>query len=267
MDVVRSLDCLAEHLSTGLDYMSKVTVEVISPGNMVSWRQAMAEYDLSEHYALTMWPYYGFTIRVRVSWLVMSHCVPAFTCYTCSEEFTVTATPEAENICLGGSVVIAAEVSGASGAAYQWQELIDDEWVDIDGAINVTYNAEESEPEAAHSYRVIATICEGCTATSEAVIVTFHDQPEVFIATEDNAITLVEGTVITSEVIAGFGSNEYQWQHHNGTTWVNIGGATSTEYSFFGSDYGAGEHQFRVVVTQELNCGATSDPLTVTVTE
>jgi hypothetical protein len=82
-----------------------------------------------------------------------------------------------------------------------------------------------------------------------------------------SAITTEEATQPHSEVIQGLGSNNYQWQRLIGSTWTDIPGANSPEYTVYGSEYGVGEQQFRLAVSQDVNCGEVSGPVTLTITD
>lgn len=266
LDMLKTLDCKKEVIPSGVEYIRNLRLEVVSVGNIVTWKAAMNEYTIDNIDILTLWPFTGFTIRVKLSFHINASCIPAFDCFNCDDAITVTATPETENMCIGGSVDITAVVAGSTGANYQWQELINDEWVDIGGATDEVYSAEYGGPESLHTFRVNVSTCEGCTATSDAAVVIFHDQPLVYITPESLIITIEQTSTIFSEVVGGYGGNSYQWQQLVNGVWTNIAlFATGPEYTVDGSKFALGQYQFRLVVTQELNCAAVSDPVTIEV--
>ena len=151
-------------------------------------------------------------------------------------------------------------LSGTSGTwsgignawAYQWQRSSDNgtTWQSIAGADQTTYALANADVGAIVRLRVTASNPEGsATETSLATAVVVSDGPANTIAP---AISGVARRASTLTAVAGTWSGvgngyTFQWQRStDGTTWSNIGGATSASFEPTTAEVGA---TLRVLVT------------------
>lgn len=91
-DAVKTIDCINPLTPTGVDGITNLKVEITGIGDIESWRKAMSEYSIEKLEAISVWPFSGFTITCKLSFLVRSDCFEAFTCNTeatCFDTFYV----------------------------------------------------------------------------------------------------------------------------------------------------------------------------------
>lgn len=81
-DAVKTIECRNPMTPTGVTGISNLTIEVVGIGNVETWRKAMAEFSIENLEALTVWPFSGFTIDCKVSFLVHGECLEVFECNT-----------------------------------------------------------------------------------------------------------------------------------------------------------------------------------------
>lgn len=158
----------------------------------------------------------------------------------------VTATASASGnttVCQGNTVTLNANTG--TGLTYQWRRNS----TNINGATNATLSANTSG-----SYTVAVTES-GCTAVSNAVLVTINTNPTISVSTNPgNSITL--GNTVTLNATAGLSS--YSW---NPTT--NLNNATAASPVFTPSTDGL--FTYTVTGTDANGCsGSASVNITVT---
>lgn len=183
---------------------------------------------------------------------------------------------EDDTICDGGIAILHGSTLGGSGSStFQWQELINDVWVDIPGA-NGSDLATDSLTTGIYNYRLEVIQDSGCYGASLPIQVTVVPDPVVTITADDETISAGGSFTLSSNVTGGNGTSTYQWQLFdlNATGWTNsdIFAANASTFTNIGStvpDFDpiiAGSYLLRVVVIQDSGCEAFSNEITITVT-
>lgn len=131
---------------------------------------------------------------------------------TDSESFTYSTTCESFEVTvftitqISGNGLFVAQANLVS--TYQWQEFINDEWVDVDGQTSITY-----EPDHSGTFRVQATSGE-CVTESDGFD---YDAPstcnDVFTITLENVSGTLTVTIVDYE---GEDTPSYQWYLDSG---------------------------------------------------
>ena len=179
---------------------------------------------------------------------------------------TVGVSANNPTVCVGGSAIITATVSGGSGTnTFQWQSSPDNSvWTNV-GTNSNTYTTPILNTVGTTYYRVLVTQNPGCSVLSTAATVTVV--PDVTITTQPTDITeCVGGTnQMTVSASGGTGLFNYQWQSSpTGTgSWTNVGtGITYTPPSST-----PGTTFYRVIISASGNgCGpAVSNNATATI--
>lgn len=132
-------------------------------------------------------------------------------------------TAGTDPICNGNSTTLT--LSGyTGGSSFQWQSSSDNSsWSNIGGATSSTYTA---SPSSDTYYRVSVT--NGCTAYSSSYLLNVSNAVAGTASASSNS--LCSGSSVTM-TLSGY-SGSIQWQSStNGSTWSNVGGATSATYS------------------------------------
>jgi hypothetical protein len=167
---------------------------------------------------------------------------------------------------LTASLTGASDLDGAiTGTAYQWQISADGtNWTNISGATSATYALASDQSQVGKFVRAVVTTTDALGGTTDftsasSVVANVNDAPVGFVAsisgTATEEQTLTASTSVTSDadgladpVVFG-----YQWQSSsNGSTWVNIAGATSAQYTPDDAQNGL---QLRVVTRYTDNQG------------
>ena len=154
----------------------------------------------------------------------------------------------------------------ANTYAYQWQRSADGTaWTSIAGATNSTYVPVVADEGDVLRVQVTATNDDGIATAASAA------SPTVTATTPSDTVaptiigTAQRGNVLNSNAGTWLGvgnAYSYQWQYStDGTTWANIPGANSPQYSL-----GVGDetHQIRVMVTATNLDGSASAPSAAT---
>jgi large repetitive protein len=185
-------------------------------------------------------------------------------------DLAITAQPANVTECLGGTNPLDVTVTGATGAiTYQWQSSPDGSaWTDVTGATAASYVPSSASAGTTYYHVIIKAAGNGCdniTSSSATVIIT----PDLNLTAQPQDITECVGgtTPLTTTVTGATGTIAYQWQESsNGTTWADITGATSANYTPDAST--SGTKYYRVVVSAGGNgCDAvTSGSATVVIT-
>ena len=148
---------------------------------------------------------------------------------------------------------------------YQWQYKSGEEWNNISGATNTSY-----QPQAltsTTSYRLVATTACGSIASNEIEVYVRKPltKPIITSSPETVCYNFAPQTiyVTTPSECDIYDSVLYQWQckRVTDTEWVNIVGETSLSYS---PKAITSPYQYRIVATSSRGCGVQeSDPRTV----
>lgn len=143
------------------------------------------------------------------------------------EELSMTVSGDT-SVCENGVSNLIGEVTGA--VSYQWQEFVDDVWVDIVGATELTYTTDTLEL-GTYSYRLEATQINANVGYSDVVEVTVTENLlQVYHAAETNDFCDGGSTTVYGEVVGCDGTPTYQWQLMIDDVWVDIEGATDLNY-------------------------------------
>ena len=177
---------------------------------------------------------------------------------------TVSVSADDQEICDGGTVTISSIVSGGAGSSnYQWQEETSPgNWSNIGGATASSYTTPVLTT-GDYNYRLVVTQDAGCSVTSTEVAVSVLPDPTVTLSADFTTVCSNGSVTLTATVLGGAGTSMYQWQFFNGSTWVDIAGATAFEYTT--SSLAEGTYDYRVEITQDAGCAVTSSPITITV--
>jgi VCBS repeat-containing protein len=181
----------------------------------------------------------------------------------------VTTNPVTQTVCAGGTASFtAAATSNASDHTVQWQVSTNGggTWTDIGGATSTTLSFATVAGDNGKQYRAVFTDSCGSSNTTAAIL-TVDTLPVVSAQPSNSTVCAGALASFTSAATSNASDHTVQWQISidGGGNWNNIGGATSTTYSFTtasdGSDSG---HQYRAVFTDA--CGNTnSNVATLTV--
>lgn len=211
-----------------------------------------------------------YRFRVR-----LTACEQEDGCTSISDAFTVTVQRDpavriqtfSDLACAGGTLRMVAEITDPNGTCQlQWQELIEDQWTDLE---NITGDFVNITREKAGSYRFRAIIVScsggtGCDAVSDPKELVFVEDPVVNV-TMDNPETCVGGTLkLRSSIASEHGDCRTGWQELIGGTWRTIDGEEGD--SLLVSKAAAGSYFFRSTVGNCSNgggCDAVSDPAEV----
>ena len=204
--------------------------------------------------------------------VVTGVCAPAVTSncalLTVVTSVAITTQPVSQTVCEGSGVSFTVAGSG-TGIIYQWQ-------LSTDGG--TTYNNIGSANSA--TYTIPATTfamnnnryrCQLSNATcttpgvTNAAILTVNTLPAIS-AQPQNASVCVGGSNTFSVTATGTGIG-YQWQlsTDGGTTYNNIGGATSSSYTVSAATIGMNGNRYSCVVTGTCAPAATSSAAILTV--
>ena len=155
---------------------------------------------------------------------------------------SVNAVASTDIICAGATVTFTANPTGNNGATtYQWQK----DNANIGGATGSTY-----QTNAGGSYRVIVTDGKGCSATSNAVVVS-NSALSVTATASTDLICPGATATFSANVTGNAGGVNFQWQKNGG----NAGSGTP----FTTGDGGS----YRVIATDSKGCQATSNAVEV----
>lgn len=178
----------------------------------------------------------------------------------------ITDQPVAEDnsICTGNTTVLSVVAEGAT--QYQWQNLVGEEWVNIDDANDAIYTTAPlyaSSEAVTYKYRVVIandgeSIYGTCQVVSEEVEVVANPAEIVTIVTEREAVC--DNSEVVIEISEPNEDLTYQWQIFDGENWTSLEGETgnSLVYSLTQTT------QFRVLANNAVtNCSPISNELTI----
>ncbi len=172
---------------------------------------------------------------------------------------SVSSQPSPASLASGSTVVFSAAASGTPAPSVQWQISTDggSTWSNVPGETATSYSFRVTQGDSGNAYRAVFTNSAG-SATSAAAVLTVSTPPSV--TSQPGGQSVVSGTTVTfSAAASGTPAPTVQWQvsTDGGNTWSNIGGATSTSYSF-GAGTGNNGYQYRAIFTNSAGSAATN---------
>jgi len=173
----------------------------------------------------------------------------------------ITAQPQGQQMCPGGTAVFSVTAEGSMPVYYQWQKngsnLSDD--TRITGSQTSSLTITSSVTGDSGSYRVVVTK-DACTITSDAAVLTVYSPPVITVHPTNASICLGETNQFSVEA-TGYITG-YQWQIYDSEPWHDIPGANASSYST-PTSLAVGSYDYRCKVT---GCGTTtSSSATLTV--
>ena len=179
----------------------------------------------------------------------------------------ITTQPLSQTVATGAKVTFTAAASGYPTPTVQWQVSTNggSAWSNISGATSTTYSFTTASTASVKEYRAVFTNSQGSTASSAATL-TVKVPAAPVVTTQPVSQSIAAGSKVTFTAAAsGYPTPTVQWQvSTNGSTWVNLTGATATTYSFTTSATENG-NQYRAVFTNSKG-SADSKPAKLTVT-
>lgn len=148
----------------------------------------------------------------------------------------ITEQPSSVTVSVGASAVLSLSATSSAGDIYyQWDVIDDGQWVPISGATNSSYSAPTSSTGTTYYVCQVANILNGygAYANSAFVYVTVSlSAPSFTVHPSGGTAFIGDSFTLTASATAPYGVITYQWQSStNGSSWQNISGATSTNYS------------------------------------
>ncbi|MBX2903562.1 MAG: immunoglobulin domain-containing protein [Chitinophagales bacterium] len=172
---------------------------------------------------------------------------------------SITTQPAASSVCPGSTATFTVVAAGAGTLTYQWKKNGTNlsNGGNISGATTATLGISNASASDAANYSVVVTgTCGSATSNNAALTLGVATS----ITTQPTAQTVCNGGTLNLSVVAAGANLTYQWKKNN----VNIGGATSANYSTGASLSTAGSYTVAVSGT----CGAvTSNAAVVTVND
>jgi hypothetical protein len=157
-----------------------------------------------------------------------------FVDYVCPNSLMVSLNSSSDTVCLGGNTVLTATVGNSFGTlTYQWQQSSNGaSWTNITNANAATYTVPADEVGTRY-YRVLVTATVGglCNDDSEEKPVTVVRKPTVSVVVTTDTICVGGNSQLTAIKLGGVSNCTFQWQVHNGSSWININGANNNTYT------------------------------------
>jgi len=198
----------------------------------------------------------NYAYKVIVSNSCPSSVTSACAVLTVNSTSAITAQPQAVTVCAGTNAVFSIAATG-TGLSYQWQVSTNGgtTWTDITGASGTTLTiAPATSGQNGNQYRVlVSSACSATASTSAVAGLTVLDP--VNITASPNNVNTCAGESATFTVAATGTGLSYQWQVSvDGSTYVNIPGATSATYTTGPLTLNQNGVRYRVVVST-ATCG------------
>ncbi|MEO5906092.1 MAG: hypothetical protein ABIQ11_05165, partial [Saprospiraceae bacterium] len=174
---------------------------------------------------------------------------------TIDPDATVSIAPITNEVCIGGSVILTATLTGGSDiVSLQWQ-INNGGWSDISGQTNTTFSP-STAVAGTIQYRVrVVDAASGCSQPfSNIVTVIVQNNATVAISVNNPEVCIDGNALLTAVVTGGSSTFTLQWQSSSdNTNWSNISGATGLTYSALTS--ASGTTWYRILVTDnQPNC-------------
>lgn len=80
LDLIKALECGGKPIQTGKTWLNNVRMEITGIGNVNTFRQAMSAYSIENIEALSVFPYTGFTLTAKLSFVLQPNCISDFAC-------------------------------------------------------------------------------------------------------------------------------------------------------------------------------------------
>ena len=171
----------------------------------------------------------------------------------------VNVTVESAEICIGGTSLLTASVSGGSSLqVLQWQLYNGSSWEHIIGENANTYLVVGSIAGTTEYRMLITDSNSGCPVSITSIPAEVIVQPDAVVTVSPQAAEVcVNGVAVLTAIVNG-GSTQlaYQWQTSPAgqNNWMDIAGATGVSYSVPTSNEGVID--YRIVITDLLSgCG------------
>ena len=189
---------------------------------------------------------------------------------TVAPDPAVTISSPADTLCLGGTNVITANITGGVGCSYTWQKLVSGTWTNVQTS-GTTYNLPTSLALGTHQYRFVISNCHSsCGPTVISNTLTFLIITGPTLSLEyGNPNICVGGTVSFLAIYQGGQHCEIRYEYRAGTsgTWSTVD--TGNPIYLTNPNLGVGTHQIRAVYgacDPSSGCGDVfSAPVTFTV--
>jgi C1A family cysteine protease len=145
---------------------------------------------------------------------------------------TLDVQPQNGTVTIGGNASFSVTASGAAPLTYQWEKYSGVVWMAIAGANSAVYSISNVQFTHVGRYRCVVTNSKGSVTSDEVLLTVTAVTVLPTLDVQSQNRTAEEGSTATLTVsVTGAVPITYQWQKYDGTTWVNIPGATSVFYS------------------------------------
>ncbi|PLW98217.1 MAG: hypothetical protein C0593_06210, partial [Marinilabiliales bacterium] len=204
-----------------------------SPNGSSSWNAVGTDSDVYTTASLTTTRYY----RVGIT-QAGSGCDALNSNEAQVEVPRITTQPSNAEICNQGIASFTADaISGSSTLDWGWEYSSDNETFNpvVNGTpAGAVYTNSDTRiltvnqvsAEGTHYYRAVAQVSNPVCADLVSNSAILEVKADPVIGTQPAGATICEGSTHTMSVVASGGTPtlDYQWQYHNGTTWVNAPG-------------------------------------------
>jgi hypothetical protein len=146
---------------------------------------------------------------------------------------SVVSQPSGQTVIAGQQVTFTATANGTPTPSVQWMVSADGggSWQPVATATSTSYTFIASQSQSGHEYEAVFSNGYPPNATTSPVTLTVQTGPQIL--QQPSPTTVVAGASASFTATAtGSPQPTVQWQVLTGGTWVNVGGATSTTYSF-----------------------------------
>ena len=146
---------------------------------------------------------------------------------------TITANPLSQTVAAGATASFTSSSTGATATQWQLSTNGGSTWTKIAGATSTSYSFAATAAMSGYRYRVQYTNATGSVLTSPATLTVSAASAMPVVTTNPASQSAVVGQNVSFTAAATAAATPtVQWQaSFNGTTWVNISGATSTTYT------------------------------------
>ena len=177
-----------------------------------------------------------------------------------------SAEPATQEVFIGQSATLMASTVPAFGtvSSYQWQEWSSGQWVDLASAKSSSYVV-TSSTSGVRTFRVVVTNKSSAKAISSPASIQWRPMTVAVTTSPENPVSgdaNKRKVKLTAMADAPSGVT-YQWQQDNGSSWTNLGAASTSatrEVSFTTR----GTRKFRIVVSHAIVPPVKSEPIYVT---
>jgi hypothetical protein len=192
---------------------------------------------------------------------------PAGGTLTVRQAPAILTNPTSQTVVAGNSVTFSASASGFPAPTVQWQLSTNNgsTWSNISGATGISYTiASATAGQNGYRYRAVFTNSVGSATTASATL-TVQYAPTVTAGPKGTTVNAGQNATF-SATANGNPAPAVQWQvsTDGGSTWANISGATSTNYTVSNAAAGQNGYQYRAVFTNSVGT-ATTTAATLTV--